>query len=105
MLILRGDFFQAEDGIRDTSVTGVQPCALPICHSLTVREFRGAAGWQQAPEVGEPYSRGARFQRAFTIARGLRLVRYLLARRLFRSTALRQLFLRDGAARWTPGVI
>src|ERR1017187_3811462 len=25
-------FFQAEDGIRDTSVIGVQTCALPICH-------------------------------------------------------------------------
>ena len=24
-------FFQAEDGIRDHSVTGVQTCALPIC--------------------------------------------------------------------------
>src|SRR5260370_11503229 len=24
-------FFQAEDGIRDASVTGVQTCALPIC--------------------------------------------------------------------------
>ena len=30
-------FFQAEDGIRDTSVTGVQTCALPIywLHNLT----------------------------------------------------------------------
>src|SRR2546430_9365586 len=27
-------FFQAEDGIRDLTVTGVQTCALPIC-SLT----------------------------------------------------------------------
>src|SRR5437762_8796808 len=26
-------FFQAEDGIRDTSVTGVQTCALPISPS------------------------------------------------------------------------
>ena len=26
-------FFQAEDGIRDTSVTGVQTCALPILKS------------------------------------------------------------------------
>src|SRR5256885_15353773 len=26
-------FFQAEDGIRDYKVTGVQTCALPICHS------------------------------------------------------------------------
>src|SRR5207244_5116772 len=29
-------FFQAEDGIRDDLVTGVQTCALPICH----RRFR-----------------------------------------------------------------
>src|SRR5436189_1346009 len=27
-------FFLAEDGIRATSVTGVQTCALPICHPL-----------------------------------------------------------------------
>src|SRR2546429_4183780 len=27
-------FFQAEDGIRDVAVTGVQTCALPICRSL-----------------------------------------------------------------------
>src|SRR6266481_8862666 len=26
-----GFFFQAEDGIRDGTVTGVQTCALPIC--------------------------------------------------------------------------
>src|SRR2546426_8161837 len=30
-------FFQAEDGIRDYKVTGVQTCALPI--SLTIVEF------------------------------------------------------------------
>src|SRR3712207_435375 len=28
-------FFQAEDGIRDIGVTGVQTCALPICKLLT----------------------------------------------------------------------
>src|SRR5256885_11004950 len=27
-------FFQAEDGIRDYKVTGVQTCALPICYIL-----------------------------------------------------------------------
>src|SRR2546426_8919402 len=27
-------FFQAEDGIRDYKVTGVQTCALPICFHL-----------------------------------------------------------------------
>src|SRR5690554_270919 len=26
-------FFQAEDGIRDADVTGVQTCALPICEA------------------------------------------------------------------------
>src|SRR5262249_59127256 len=29
-------FFQAEDGIRDWSVTGVQTCALPICATVTI---------------------------------------------------------------------
>src|SRR5258707_4344385 len=28
-------FFQAEDGIRDIGVTGVQTCALPICSGAT----------------------------------------------------------------------
>src|SRR2546430_16789339 len=30
-------FFQAEDGIRDLTVTGVQTCALPICASSRPR--------------------------------------------------------------------
>src|SRR5256884_107306 len=30
-------FFQAEDGIRDVAVTGVQTCALPICWLLLRR--------------------------------------------------------------------
>src|SRR2546429_2689951 len=33
-------FFQAEDGIRDVAVTGVQTCALPICRAQKL----GAAG-------------------------------------------------------------
>src|SRR3954449_13634668 len=34
-LCLRFFFFQAEDGIRDESVTGVQTCALPIDRKST----------------------------------------------------------------------
>src|SRR3989441_5334506 len=36
-------FFQAEDGIRDKLVTGVQTCALPICdgHSVLVEQGAG----------------------------------------------------------------
>src|SRR2546430_6146343 len=32
-------FFQAEDGIRDLTVTGVQTCALPILEELFFRGF------------------------------------------------------------------
>src|SRR5207237_4956838 len=34
-------FFQAEDGIRDSSVTGVQTCALPISYTLLRFDFLG----------------------------------------------------------------
>src|SRR3712207_9425525 len=33
-------FFQAEDGIRDIGVTGVQTCALPICAPPRTRAAR-----------------------------------------------------------------
>src|SRR5437870_10419166 len=55
-------FFQAEDGIRDGHVTGVQTCALPI-YSLAVRTTRlsGSArrsasetvAWKRSPCKGE----------------------------------------------------
>src|SRR5258706_5866587 len=37
-------FFQAEDGIRDWSVTGVQTCALPISF-VGRRRFGNRMGW------------------------------------------------------------
>src|SRR5256885_3484631 len=37
-------FFQAEDGIRDYKVTGVQTCALPIWHSGPCHGRR-SSGW------------------------------------------------------------
>src|SRR2546430_5783017 len=36
-------FFQAEDGIRDLTVTGVQTCALPISCRTRRRRSRGSA--------------------------------------------------------------
>src|SRR5687767_15235365 len=33
-------FFQAEDGIRDKLVTGVQTCALPICVDVVLKYDR-----------------------------------------------------------------
>src|ERR1039457_4295061 len=64
-------FFQAEDGIRDYKVTGVQTCALPICiepHGFDLIQIfaplSGASGIERAhhgrprfaPSV--PHSRG-----------------------------------------------
>src|SRR5207244_5149462 len=36
-------FFQAEDGIRDDLVTGVQTCALPICLGASAAGFGASA--------------------------------------------------------------
>src|SRR5256885_10683716 len=52
-------FFQAEDGIRDYKVTGVQTCALPICelgqlgaNTFSVQKFppifvQGRESWEK----------------------------------------------------------
>src|SRR2546429_1960672 len=51
-------FFQAEDGIRDVAVTGVQTCALPICYLENKQDYLGYAtalrqGWPIATGVIE----------------------------------------------------
>src|SRR5260370_7573292 len=47
-------FFQAEDGIRDSSVTGVQTCALPISDSRhVIGEYAAKPGsYQQLCPLG-----------------------------------------------------
>src|SRR5205823_7453224 len=42
-------FFQAEDGIRDKLVTGVQTCALPICHQQAADRHAGVDGEDSGP--------------------------------------------------------
>src|SRR2546430_7908448 len=55
-------FFQAEDGIRDLTVTGVQTCALPILVPApqSAREASGGAGTSPAPsrEAAAPPAEG-----------------------------------------------
>src|SRR5262249_58824701 len=48
-------FFQAEDGIRDWSVIGVQTCALPISsvRPFPLRELRASAAAGLLPEYGQ----------------------------------------------------
>src|SRR2546430_3678844 len=52
-------FFQAEDGIRDLTVTGVQTCALPISGHAQDHEDDGARGHVQAEARPGPRDRGA----------------------------------------------
>src|SRR5690606_39427781 len=51
LILLLFFFFQAEDGIRDFHVTGVQTCALPILHSVGTAEPVTAPNWSGAPIV------------------------------------------------------
>src|SRR5690625_5932895 len=63
-------FFQAEDGIRDGHVTGVQTCALPIYLRRTVSRVQGCQDTQRqrrdangeqilpAPKIGRASCRG-----------------------------------------------
>src|SRR5256885_5556569 len=55
-------FFQAEDGIRDYKVTGVQTCALPILSAIAVLLAVGTLQFRPAPQSsvgGAPSSTGS----------------------------------------------
>src|SRR3989475_3145437 len=52
-------FFQAEDGIRDLTVTGVQTCALPICTRM-VKWLPNAMGIDPSDELCDPFYRKMR---------------------------------------------
>src|SRR5687768_18469812 len=47
-------FFQAEDGIRDVAVTGVQTCALPICFLSRGIRFDGLDSAMRSPHQRLP---------------------------------------------------
>src|SRR2546430_10689499 len=44
-------FFQAEDGIRDLTVTGVQTCALPICSPNQLYLNKGDGTFEDVSEA------------------------------------------------------
>src|SRR5438093_6911426 len=64
-------FFQAEDGIRDWSVTGVQTCALPIYPSDLI-EGNAARDPRAVPRPRRPRGRGSLFPIVRTHSRILR---------------------------------
>src|SRR5688500_20329377 len=50
----RSFFFQAEDGIRDYKVTGVQTCALPIFYGRSYRKASPEAAADDIASIAEP---------------------------------------------------
>src|SRR3989442_2522139 len=60
-------FFQAEDGIRDADVTGVQTCALPICVKEAMEKSM-AEGSQTFEEALAQLVRSGRIDRAEALA-------------------------------------
>src|SRR6516164_10698110 len=82
-------FFQAEDGIRDGTVTGVQTCALPIC-LLMYGISKGPLKSWSSPDVVFCCVAGAALLTIFVFVE-LRNAHpmvdlHLLSNRLFRST-------------------
>src|SRR5690348_1057519 len=51
-------FFQAEDGIRDGRVTGVQTCALPISRKITSKVCHSPGGLLAFIDGGRPTKSG-----------------------------------------------
>src|SRR2546430_13989222 len=51
-------FFQAEDGIRDLTVTGVQTCALPISTFVRYRTPQDSVGRWRVRDWGQPVTIG-----------------------------------------------
>src|SRR5437879_13527547 len=58
-------FFQAEDGIRDTSVTGVQTCALPILTEKEQKKLNLSANKSAEDILKRNYGRGNELNLAF----------------------------------------
>src|SRR3989442_10517593 len=82
-------FFQAEDGIRDADVTGVQTCALPI--SIKSQRSGASSRMKRAKSAKGPFSSAIRDSSSanFSVSSGT-VIEPLLAPRLLESLPLRQ---------------
>src|SRR5260370_31238358 len=73
-LLLLFFFFQAEDGIRDSSVTGVQTCALPICAIRRETSILPPSNSNPFPVLLHQLRRGAGPSSYFFVANSGRMV-------------------------------
>src|SRR2546421_3009610 len=90
-------FFQAEDGIRDLIVTGVQTCALPIS---SPRQRPTPHGWESAPVQQPELARAGSAVQSSRPAWAVRLRPPAGRRRRTRSEERR--VGEEGRSRWSP---
>src|SRR5467141_213563 len=79
-------FFQAEDGIRDSSVTGVQTCALPICCKSGSYVRSDPAGENPA---GKEKQKSLSRQRGDSLSEAFRIARIGSGRQSIKATGQR----------------
>src|SRR3712207_7766867 len=91
-------FFQAEDGIRDIGVTGVQTCALPISEGLAEVGLRVGVDEEDAPAAGG--ERDAEVRRRRRLAAAALVVGEDERRRSLRSEERR--VGKECRSRWSP---
>src|SRR5256885_3894912 len=94
-------FFQAEDGIRDYKVTGVQTCALPICRSSAALRCAHAVSSLSEPKCRSVRCRilGIEIDRPFYLNRNFRCL-FEESRALSRSEERR--VGKECRSRWSP---
>src|SRR3989475_10762119 len=102
-------FFQAEDGIRDLTVTGVQTCALPIFSRRFKPSSRTSLNGEQPypwdrlqPQDEMSRHRGAKHRRRYELLGGISLLspEYLLSVERWRSEERR--VGKECRSRWSP---
>src|SRR5256886_11850443 len=93
-------FFQAEDGIRDLTVTGVQTCALPICQS-DGRALDGAQAVIKNLEHDAPRHHGGRLYRGNPAVPGS-VVRFGVDTWVGRKRSEERRVGEEGRSRWSP---
>src|SRR2546430_6065655 len=89
-------FFQAEDGIRDLTVTGVQTCALPICSLLEEGCEKAVAHYLGFANVTDDNNQTV----GWWPADGFDAARWELGDRSVRSEERR--VGKEGRSRWSP---
>src|SRR6266850_484988 len=96
-LVLRGSFFfQAEDGIRDYKVTGVQTCGLPISVALSPSELQALEPGTNVDDIGAAaYEPESGYANPADTVEGLRRRAVELGARILQWTSVTKIVLRD----------